>query len=162
MHKRVYALLTVVLLALAARADAPIVDKANGFKITAPPGWTKVPPQQGAVLILVGPDQGGFRSNINVMVNPTTSLQDYYAANVKELKTTPGAKILSDRKIKAGGVPGYEIIWQAPINGQNLQFYSRFFFANGKACLFTGTSLISAWKSVEPALSAAASSFGPP
>lgn len=162
MHGMRKRLLLLGLLTTLAMAGGPLVDKTNGFRLTPPPGWQNVPPERGAVLIYMGPDQGNFRANINVMVQPAKSMDDYYKTTMNGLSKTPGAKVLSERKVKAGKLDGYEMIWRAPLYGKNLQFYSRWFYSDGKVRLFTGTSLGTGWRTVEPIFAKSAATFGPP
>lgn len=126
------------------------VDSGNHFQLVPPPGWKvqgPVPGRQFAVAFL-GPQQDGFRANINVATqlldDDLTSYREFFLTHIREKRGT----VISDEEVQLTQGPGRQIIWKRPAQGLEVQFNTTFFLTGGTLYLFTGTSLVSQWDEV--------------
>jgi hypothetical protein len=83
------------------------VNRDQKFALDVPPGWTVREQNASPPVFLLGPaDEGGFRPNVNVVVEPAGArpLADWVAANRKQLESLDEFKLVSeeDRELTGG------------------------------------------------------------
>ncbi|MBS2038051.1 DcrB-related protein [bacterium] len=132
------------------------------FVLPAPSGWKASDKLgSGVAQLYMGPDQGGFQANINVMVQTlpgNMDLKSYTDVTLKQMEAAK-AKIVSEQDVTVSGVPAHQVVWTATMNGRNLQFLSQYALKDGKAILFTGTSLEAKYSEVSPVFESSAASM---
>ncbi len=162
MKIRLALVLLLAALALAAPGK-PFVDKKAGYQLVPPADWKSYPDraaQMNASSVFKGVDQGGFVANINVMMQPVDKLDEFTRITREQIKSAK-ATIVSEKAVKLGSAPGYQMIWKMSMQGRKLQFHSTWFVARGKTYLFTGTSLESRWSGVSRLFAQSAATFQP-
>ncbi len=142
--------LGLLLLAVTGGAQAATFrSTADRFSFTYPSGWTKQENIQGAAVAVIAPSAGGFSRNVNVVVIPGApagvSLNDVLTANRANLaKQIKNLKVISQRKVQVGGVPGQELVYSGSVSTAGtrvLRFKQRYTIHSGKLFVLTQTAL---------------------
>lgn len=148
------------------RASAPSNAQASkpyaGYVLPAPDGWKASDRLgKGVEVLYLGPDQGGFEANINLMVQSLPAKLDlagYTDITLKQMSAAKG-KVISEKDVTISDLPGHQIVWTATMANRPLEFLSQYVIRGDKAVLFTGTSLESKYSEVAPVFEASAASL---
>lgn len=153
-----YTLLSLLLILTAAVWARPF--QGSGFSLVPPAGWTEKT-ESPIQYYWMGPNQGKFTANLNVMVQTLPKgmgLDGYLQASAQSEKQA-GATTVRDKDIVRNGLKGRSHEWRCQMQGRQLHFLSIFFVKGGKAYLLTGTSLDSKYAGVVKDFEASAASF---
>ena len=114
-------------------------DMVHGFTIEVPnfPGaGSKVP---GLVFTAAGPPIGKFAPNVNVMIQPATTVKGFVELSVGQIKQS-GMKLNGQKMRKVAGREAVELDYQGSVNGsQELRFLSLTVIDKDRTVLVTCT-----------------------
>jgi hypothetical protein len=122
---------------------APYTDP-SGLTLEHPRAWTVQPAQLGPFYMFIddSADSGGFRRNVNVLVQqvpPSMTLDEYQSISEKQFVALHG-HLDSNVSSALSGHPGHEDIWHVTSDGKTIRFLSAWTIHNGKALLATYTA----------------------
>jgi hypothetical protein len=157
MTKKLFALLSIVVLPLSLRAGESTNQlhfPAAGFSIAAldaPPG---VSPQQ-PIMMFLSP-QEGFAPNVGVQIQPYAgTIDDYADLSVDQFKRA-GMKLLERKKL---GKSEVVLEYSGMMDGRYLRYYARAAKSGASVYLVTAAALKSEWAKTEARLKACVDSF---
>jgi len=111
-----------VLLGAAARRTATYADPYFGFTLAAPafPGGDSVP----AVIpvMMFGPSQGGFSSNVNVTVQRRKTTRDAYHTQMLAEFKAAGLTLNATRNVTVSGKDAIQMDYQGTMGGRALRW----------------------------------------
>ena len=151
----------LAVLTTGAALAAPFHSTKYGFFITPPEGWSHASVPGFAAEFFVGPEQGGFRSNLNVLepvsMNGMTpaALCKANASGIRQ--AMQDARIVKQQYETRRSV--CEITYTATQNGMPLKFYAELHFGRGLYHTLTFTSTVSGFAKWLPAAKTAFASF---
>ncbi|MCL5427683.1 MAG: hypothetical protein M1321_00700 [Candidatus Marsarchaeota archaeon] len=141
-------------------------NSTYGISIDYPTGWValnNVTHSPGLVALFAEPqDQEGiFRSNMNILVQPNASNMTLagYTAISDAAVVRIGGSMLSNKTITMSGHAGEEIQYTAVLNNESLEFLAAYTIANGNAYVITYTASPSQFSKYLPQVQDSISSF---
>jgi len=116
----------------------------SGITLQHPTAWTTQSGRLSPLLVFIdrAADSGGFRRNINVLVQPVSpgfTLAEYLRVRRQELSSS-GGTLEEDRAATLGRLAGHEVIWRLSRSGKTIRFLSVWTLRRGKAYLLTYAS----------------------
>jgi hypothetical protein len=136
------------------------MDVNYGFALFAP-RFPKATNQNVTPLILTGPGEAGFSSNVNVTIQPlpaTTTRKAYHDQSLNEFRQA-GLKVNSDRDVTVSGKDAIRFDYEGQVGGKNLHFLSLAVIDKDRVILVTCTATPEAFPAIEPEFSACLDSF---
>ena len=133
-------------------------DALYGFTIHAP-AFAKA--EQGNVIpvMMLGPADGGFCPNINVMIqNGAPGPEDYRKVTLEQFKAA-GFKVNSEENRTVSGKSAILWNYEGVQQGRNLQFLSLAVFDSNRVFLITCTATKETFPNLEKKFAACVSSF---
>jgi hypothetical protein len=139
-------------------------NSTAGFSFLPPAGWTVSTeyPDPRVRLLYLGPNNRGFRANVNMIVETDSgeSFDDIATQSKKELTTLLSAKIAEEGRIT---IDGKEALYMSsayrmgPLSLKNAQFFVR--GGNGKFYVVSFTAAADAFDGLGPAIAQSARSI---
>jgi len=134
------------------------MDLNYGFALFAPK-FPKATNQNVTPVILTGPGEAGFSSNVNVTIQPaTTTRKAYHDQSLNEFRQV-GLKVNSDRNVTVSGKDAIRFDYEGQAGGKNLHFLSLAVIDKDRVILVTCTATPEAFPAIEPEFSACLDSF---
>ena len=143
-------------------------DDANGFSIAYPGNWIEVPidaeqKEQGALAGFKAPKaEHGFIPNFNVVIEDMEaeySVETYYEATLRHIKTAEGYSFISDENINVNGIPGLIHIFSTEIESSELISIQAYLISGRYAWIITCISPVESFDSLKPTLYSIIDSF---
>lgn len=134
-------------------AAARVTDRANGFSIVPPNGWTKGSNQGKTFMLYLDAPKNNFRANLNVNVSPDDGTPVSRLAGIIKpafAKQFDKWKAMGEGTTTIAGQPSYFLSSRFSMQGydiQNLQYYIR--GKKNRFYVLTFTALASNYKSYE-------------
>ncbi|PTA69117.1 PsbP-related protein [Deinococcus arcticus] len=135
-------LLALLLLSSTAHA-ATYKDPSGAFSATVPSGWQQGS-YPGTAVVFAAKPEGGFASNINVIVQPLPAgmtQAQYHALSVKQIgQLITDGKIVKTQAMTLGGLKGNQLVYTGRQGQYKLYFIATYAVKGNRAYLVTATS----------------------
>jgi len=149
------------LLASATSRSAPSTyrDGLYGFAIQAPAFPAAAPGTSAIPVMFLGPGADGFSSNINVVVQKTTTTLDDYAALSKRQFEAAELKVNSEARSKVSGKDAILFDYEGKAQGRELRWLALSVVDADRVFLITGTATREGFAKIEKEFRACLDSF---
>jgi len=152
--------LSTAAVAAAARAPSKYVDATYGFSIDAPAFAAVEKGGSVSPAMFLAPPQGGFSTNVNVLIQENEIGIDAYAESTREQMKTVGLTMIEDKKVEISGKPALRLEYAGKgQGGRPLHWAAIAVAARGRVYLVTATCSEAEWPKQEKALRACLDSF---
>lgn len=134
----------------------------NRFALNVPADW-----QDQSFFRFEGPDQGGVKHHINVVIDSdvkTDDLQHYAEMQLQALQTELRSFTLLKRGevTLASGAPAYELVYRwIPVKDKELIQQVYLVLVPGRGYILTTSFSAATWKTVGPSIESVLKSFAP-
>lgn len=136
----------------------------GGFRFPHPAFDLEVPDgflASDSPVFLVGPEEGGFRANINVTVRPSPvpDAATYLELAKREILGHPGGEVVSAGVGERDGRPDARIVYRFKMEGRHQQSLDRYVIAGGLCYVLSYTALCATFERLRPAAERILDSF---
>ena len=144
---------------VAARNPSVYTDGLYGFSIQAP-AFPPAPPGGGVIpVMLLGPSENGFTSNVNVLVQMGTTTRDALRQTMLGQVKTMGFKVNAQRDVTVGEKPALLMDYEGQQAGKDLRVLSLSVIGADRVFTITCTGLKDAFPKYEKAFVDCVNSF---